>query len=105
MIGRTIPSSCRSSAASRWSGVTSGLLSALAVSTARPIASWVFWVQRFGSRAMVLPPLVEHDGLLEGDEVAPVPAMRLLHGLLGAVPGGREGLAEPRQLSLEGQHL
>ena len=48
-----MPSSWRSSAASRWSGVTSGLLSALAVSTARLIASWVFWVQRFGSSAML----------------------------------------------------
>ena len=52
MIGRTMPSSWRSSAARRWSGVTSGLLWALAVSTAWPIASWVFWVQRFGSSAM-----------------------------------------------------
>ena len=51
-IGRTMPSSWRSSAASRWSGVTSGLLSALATSTAVLTASWVFWVQRLGSNAM-----------------------------------------------------
>ena len=49
--GRTTPSSWPSRAASRWSGVTSGLFCALAASTALN-ASWVFRVQRFGSSAM-----------------------------------------------------
>ena len=42
----------RAGPASRWSGVTSGLLLARASSTAALNASWVFRVQRFGSRAM-----------------------------------------------------
>ena len=50
--GRTTPSAWPSRAASRWSGVTSGLLWALAASTAWVTASWVFSVQRFGSSAM-----------------------------------------------------
>ncbi len=56
-----MPSSWRSSAASRWSGVTSGLLSALATSTAVLTASWVFWVQRLGSNAMPGEPTVTEE--------------------------------------------
>ena len=33
--------------------MTSGCDAAFALSTARVIASWVLWVQRFGSNAMV----------------------------------------------------
>ncbi len=43
-----MPSAWSSTAASRWSGVTSGLLAARARSTAEEKASWVFTVQRSG---------------------------------------------------------
>ena len=43
-----MPSAWSSTAASRWSGVTSGLLAARARSTAEEKASWVFRVHRSG---------------------------------------------------------
>ena len=63
-IGRTTPSSWRSNAASRWSGVTSGLLFALADSTALVNASCVFSVQRFGSSGGIVPLIILDTGNL-----------------------------------------
>ncbi len=51
--GRAMPSAWSSTAASRWSGVTSGLLAARARSTAAEKASWVLRVQRSGLMLIV----------------------------------------------------
>src|SRR5881392_2687791 len=54
-MGSTTPSDWPTSAASRWSGVTSALLRSRASPTAAWKASWVLIVQRLGSNAIAMP--------------------------------------------------
>src|SRR5205085_4439498 len=105
-MGRTTPSDWPTSAASRWSGVTSALLRSRASPTAAWKASWVLIVHRLGSNAIAM---ASGHLLVVATAIVNIESAIDNSGSGGCIPAGRKAFdslvpLDAQRVEGEGEH-